>query len=472
MSLEFACYFPGENPLFMAIELSSGGYVQKLLDAIAAKLHSRHHLPLDPEETRQPRALEWLHRLPPNCHLDEALGDPYDAYNRKVKKALNKGLDSFSSLPSPSEAIQHPEDVFGRKAFVSTLAGWRSPCRNFQPRAGRLGAHLGNLDQVEVSEFQVSQAAATFIALAPSIKPVHVWRLDDFIMGALELKNILGIGGDALSQAIVDYVKIISRKKCEAFREYCNFPSVLIGITANRLEIAIAVCVGSIYVTKLLTLDLSLDFHASDNIICLARVFKVLKCHLLGLKEYYRSIKTTPAPSSKLSCLFPSPTLIDPSTPMPKLAYHEFLARDAHRLLAEAQLAPKLHFCGRVIGDLYMVVMEYVEGKSVWQLRNEDTPIPQVVATKVGEAVHRLHEHDIVFGDLRDNNILVVGSGADARAILVDFDWAGEHGKGRYPATLNRGIVGDTWHRGVLPYHIMHKDHDLSLLEKLKARCV
>jgi hypothetical protein len=26
----------------MAIELSSGGYVQKLLDAIAAKLHSRH----------------------------------------------------------------------------------------------------------------------------------------------------------------------------------------------------------------------------------------------------------------------------------------------------------------------------------------------------------------------------------------------------------------------------------------------
>jgi serine/threonine protein kinase len=300
--------------------------------------------------------------------------------------------------------------------------------------------------------------------------------------------------------------------QCKAFWEYCNFPSVLIGITANRLEIAIAVCVGSIYVTKLLMLDLSLDFHASDNIICLARVFKVLRHHQLDLKEYYRSIKTLLAAPPTLSCLFPSPTLIDPSIPMPKLTYREFLARDGrpmpeildlgstttamytailddtkekvivkftarynekvHRLLAEAQLAPKLHFCERVIGDLYMVVMEYVEGKSVWQLRREKTPIPKVVATKVEKAVNLLHEHDIVFGDLRCNNVLVVGSGADARAVLVDFDWAGEQGKGRYPATLNPDIVGDTWHVGVLPYHIMHKDHDLWLLKELKELCV
>ena len=29
----------------------------------------------------------------------------------------------------------------------------------------------------------------------------------------------------------------------------------------------------------------------------------------------------------------------------------------AHRLLADSQLAPTLHFCGRVVGNLYMVVI-------------------------------------------------------------------------------------------------------------------
>ena len=37
----------------------------------------------------------------------------------------------------------------------------------------------------------------------------------------------------------------------------------------------------------------------------------------------------------------------------------------AHRLLADADLAPKLHFCERVIGNLYMVVMDRVDGTSV-----------------------------------------------------------------------------------------------------------
>jgi hypothetical protein len=30
----------------------------------------------------------------------------------------------------------------------------------------------------------------------------------------------------------------------------------------------------------------------------------------------------------------------------------------AHCLLTKAELAPRLHFCERVIGDLYMVVMD------------------------------------------------------------------------------------------------------------------
>ncbi len=58
---------------------------------------------------------------------------------------------------------------------------------------------------------------------------------------------------------------------------------------------------------------------------------------------------------------------------------------------------PKLHFCERVTGNLYMVVMDRVDGKSLWQLQMEGTPVPRVVFEKVQKAVHLLHHEDIVY---------------------------------------------------------------------------
>ena len=77
----------------------------------------------------------------------------------------------------------------------------------------------------------------------------------------------------------------------------------------------------------------------------------------------------------------------------------------AHRLLVDADLAPKLHFCERVIGDLYMVIMDRVDGTSVWQFQQDEKPVPAVVLKDIKDALHILHAKDIVFGDLRDPNI-------------------------------------------------------------------
>ena len=142
----------------------------------------------------------------------------------------------------------------------------------------------------------------------------------------------------------------------------------------------------------------------------------------------------------------------------------------AHRLLAEEQLAPRLHFCERVIGELYMVVMDRVDGKSIWQLRVEGTPVPAIVLKKVQEAVDLLHEKDIVIGDLRDPNILYVASkGSDEGCvILVDLDWPAKDEEGRYPAALN---LNNAWSEDVSPYGIMRKSHDLWQLDWLKAIC-
>jgi len=59
--------------------------------------------------------------------------------------------------------------------------------------------------------------------------------------------------------------------------------------------------------------------------------------------------------------------------------YHE----KAHRILASSVFAPKLHFCGRIVGSLCMVVMDCVAGKFLWQLQIDKTPIPALVLQHV-----------------------------------------------------------------------------------------
>ena len=219
------------------------------------------------------------------------------------------------------------------------------------------------------------------------------------------------------------------------FREFCDFPTVLIGVAENRIDIYIAVCIGDIHVTKLLTLDATSGILASDNIVRLARVFVALTSCREDLTLHYDEIE-----QRKLSSLYPQPIPADPSDSLPVLTYKQFLSRagepasvleglgntttamyiatldgtnkevivkftvrydeKTHRILASAGFAPTLHFCGLVVGGLYMVVMDRVDGKSLWQIQTDKTPIPTIVREHVRQAVH-LHQRNIVFGDLR-----------------------------------------------------------------------
>ena len=70
-----------------------------------------------------------------------------------------------------------------------------------------------------------------------------------------------------------------------------------------------------------------------------------------------------------------------------------------------------------------MVVMDRVDGKSLWQIQTDKTPIPTIVLEHVRQAVHLLHQQNIVFGDLRDPNILYDAS--KNCTVIVDFDWSG-----------------------------------------------
>jgi hypothetical protein len=147
---------------------------------------------------------------------------------------------------------------------------------------------------------------------------------------------------------------------------------------------------------------------------------------------------------------------------------------EAHRLLATKSLAPVLHACVPVCGGLLMVVMDRVHGEPAFQASTRRELLPYDVYKDIQDAVEMLHINNLVFGDLRTPNIMVVpgGSGSDARSrgMLIDFDWVGTHGIGRYPASLNDSLP-DWVSTSIFRYGIMDKTHDVVMLNKLKRLC-
>ncbi|EKM48369.1 uncharacterized protein PHACADRAFT_109055 [Phanerochaete carnosa HHB-10118-sp] len=149
----------------------------------------------------------------------------------------------------------------------------------------------------------------------------------------------------------------------------------------------------------------------------------------------------------------------------------------AHRLLASADLAPHLYSCSLVCGGLYMVVMALLPGQSMeYLVQIQKKVVPRSVFEDVDAAIRMLHTESIVFGDLRQPNVMCVpesraesGSGATERlrGMLVDFDWAGADGEGRYPATVDTRRFA----AGVDRNGAMRKEHGLEMLARLSAVC-
>ena len=144
--------------------------------------------------------------------------------------------------------------------------------------------------------------------------------------------------------------------------------------------------------------------------------------------------------------------------------YHE----GAHRLLASADppLAPTLHFCTHVLGDMYMVVMEYIpksKGQSLFVAPQPQSAL-ESIRKDIEKALNLLHGDDLVFGDLREPNVLYLPDG-EGRALLVDFDGVGRDGKDEYSACLNPEAK-----LGVARGQIMKKEHDRRNLEELMKR--
>jgi len=124
---------------------------------------------------------------------------------------------------------------------------------------------------------------------------------------------------------------------------------------------------------------------------------------------------------------------------------------DAHRRLAEVARAPRLLFCNREESvGMYVVVMDYEDGKQVNKPLEDDDHIAQLQGS-----AETLHNAGYVHGDLRGPNILITAQGLK----IIDFDWCGKKGEARYPADISL-VPGIRWHDEVERGGIITEEHD------------
>jgi len=202
--------------------------------------------------------------------LVEGLGDPDHIYKRKVKRgshcadvsyvltllilappALDDHLKCLPPPSSPLDLVHSPhklaELLGGEMPSIHLGRPGGAPVAIFNPALATLQRSLDNLEEVQVSHSEIERAAKYLryavafyedeahrqraikelineaigekvewgyaLSWADNIKPSGSWRYDSFLILFLELKNTLGLSGDALLQAVIDYSKIVSRDK-------------------------------------------------------------------------------------------------------------------------------------------------------------------------------------------------------------------------------------------------------------------
>ncbi|KAJ2994153.1 hypothetical protein NUW54_g7601 [Trametes sanguinea] len=120
-------------------------------------------------------------------------------------------------------------------------------------------------------------------------------------------------------------------------------------------------------------------------------------------------------------------------------------------------LAPRLWHCSKDEGvGMYVVVMDRIADTEERMMTEEDH-------ATLREAIALLHEHNLVFGDLREPNVLLVKGGG---LMLVDFDWCGQEGAAKYPGDMNDdGSI--PWAQDAEAGQLIKKEHDLHMLTML-----
>ncbi|KDQ51943.1 hypothetical protein JAAARDRAFT_210749 [Jaapia argillacea MUCL 33604] len=317
----------------------------------------------------------------------------------------------------------------------------------------------------------------------------------------VEVKNELGIGGNSGLQGALAFLKHISQDEYEQIRNVSCCPCIVISIAGPYICVSGAVLVDVFIVQPFTDyIYLGGDPFMNERVTHVAKVFSAVSTAVRLLRQHYRDLSPNSIPNHDRLFPNPAYASDPPALPLKFLERFNYQGREvddyrrylfrakfgdnivvvkfcedyserAHRKLADSGLAPSLYYCSKIRGGIFMVIMELVESHDAHH-QFIDQSLPQDVMNDVKDAIQQLHDIGLVFGDLRRTNIMVVrkdlpeveaasrpnedvgaglsGNGKQAhpggkekaagtgfRAMLVDFDWAGDHDQATYPAILN-----------------------------------
>jgi hypothetical protein len=149
-----------------------------------------------------------------------------------------------------------------------------------------------------------------------------------------------------------------------------------------------------------------------------------------------------------------------------KIVYRPY-GEDVHRLLSDEGMAPELLGVPRIDGGPTMIVMEMLDDAwetlydfarfnySRWRLKR----VQRAIHKRLEEIVDKIEASGFVHGDFRANNIMVK-SGEEELAVLIDFDRAGKADEVHYPLNCNYSDI--QWPGG--PASAIQLGHDRSML--------
>ncbi|CAE6407480.1 unnamed protein product [Rhizoctonia solani] len=435
-----------------------------------------------------------------NNFLEQQGGDDYINIGRPANnawlpivlyhKVFGQFLRGLRSSYPPNEVYQHTEQHFSvsQAMYGGETGNPQAKDKHFRDSLRHL---LGDALQKNKGDGVEADGVTTGTNLAYLV--------------VMEMKNEIGTGSsDPSVQAAQSYMRYWCDVRAEHWLNWCCCPSVLIAIAGPWM------CVlGAIFldrpVVQLLTdfIWVGEDPSRPSNFAHIVRVFHCINQARVELGAYYRT--HYPPPGESIVSPFPYVThYLDPTGQVVRFAYRKslfpanpeksiFLAEiddpenprpiivkfvqkynaDAHRLLAEHGFAPQLLYDGTYIGLLVgpglVLYQQYLKLQGADLQSPGSSRPPRSVIKNTEAAIKILHSHDIVFGDLRRPNVMMLKDSmgkTTGKAMLVDFDWCGKHLEGRYPPKMNMTLG---WHRDVRPEAVMDKQHDIHMLARLSV---
>ena len=259
------------------------------------------------------------------------------------------------------------------------------------------------------------------------------------LQAALSLRRFVSQDAVKLPVIILEFLSLTGNySQYDEIRNVSCCPCIVISLAGPYLRISGAIFV-EVFTVQTFTgyIYLGRNPFEMEQIKYVAKVFEAVARAVKSLRLYYYNLRVQEHPKFRA----PSPTY-SPNSPLRLRGVLEFKGRvsfeqkpyfhgslffaqygriavlvkfcesygeTAHRILAAAGLAPELRYCSQIVGGAFMVMMDLIDGPDAHQ-KFKHSDLPPTVLEDIQNALKKLHEAGLVFGDMRRPNIMLVKS--------------------------------------------------------------